>query len=48
MELVPLFVRVPETVRRELKIRAAKEGVSVQVLVARLLRAGLKNPGKEA
>ena len=37
---------LPEDLHKLLKVRAAQEGVTMQELIERLLRAGLKKGGK--
>jgi predicted DNA binding CopG/RHH family protein len=47
-ELVPLGTRVTSQLRRDVKIRAAIEGRSVQDLVTQALHEYLKNHGELA
>jgi predicted HicB family RNase H-like nuclease len=42
-ELVPFTTRIPEVLRREIRIVAAQRDCSVEYLVKTLLEVGLKN-----
>ncbi len=46
-ELVPFNVKLPAPLLKKLRVRAAQEETTLQVLVEALLEAGLKNLPKQ-